>query len=67
MALGTFRADPVENRKLQESVGAKIINGGIRQNKRFKRSVKNSGNFLSYPIKAGPNENIGDRLRIKCV
>ena len=42
--------------------------GGLRQNKRFnKRSIRDSGKFLSYPIKAGPNENIGDRLRIKCV
>ena len=43
------------------------IQGSLRQNKRFKRSIRDSGKFFTYPIKAGPNENIGDRLRIKCV
>ena len=42
------------------------IPGGLRQNKRYNtRFIRDSGKFLTYPIKAGPNENIGDRLRIK--
>jgi len=66
MAQGTWRVDPVENRKLQ-------IESGVDKTKLLGNAKKTAGKRklphpkqLSYPVAVSPDESNGSRLLIKC-
>ena len=63
MALGTWRVDPVENRKLQESVGANVV-GDVKQVGGYK-PVKDF--FLSYPLDRSSRPKGEDSFLIQAV
>ena len=62
MAMGTWRVDPVENRKLQESTGVKFekpVSGTDKPIEEVgkKKAFKPNDNFyLSYPFERRHNE-----------
>ena len=56
MAMGTWRVDPVENRKLQESVGAKVTGSPTQTTQTGAKKSDGYGSpfFLSYPLNRSP-------------
>ena len=63
MALGTWRVDPVENRKLQESVGANVV-GDVKQVGGYKPV---NDFFLSYPLDRSSRPKGEDSFLIQAV